>query len=204
MTKAIFAMLASMAVLGSSTGRAELKSAGLFVEPALTYELGKTSTDYPGPISNSSGDANGLGVGARLGFHVSEAIFLGVDGRYAKTDFKESSVNYSSKADETSWGPVLGLQMPRIGLRVWGEYVAGGTLDPASNNGLDLQYTDATGYRVGTGFRLSAVSLNLEYQNLKYGTTTLQQAGPFTPGSLGSVQPTSETWVASLSFPLEL
>ena len=47
---------------------AETTGVGLFVDPAVTYESGQTSTTYPAPFSNASGTSNGLGIGARLAF----------------------------------------------------------------------------------------------------------------------------------------
>jgi hypothetical protein len=179
--------------------------AGLFVEPSLTYELSDSTVNYPAPFSNSTGKVDGLGIGARVGFHLNESFFLGFDGRYAMPQFKDSSVQYDAKSVSTNWGPVIGVQMPDLGLRIWGSYILGGELNPEGSGSFDANFKNATGYRVGAGFRVSAVSLNIEYQQPKYGQSTLEQVGPFSPGStFDNVNLENKSWIASLSFPLEL
>lgn len=177
---------------------------GVFVEPFVSYEKGDSSIDYPSPFHSSSGDINGFGVGARLCIHIHDVIFLGLDGRYAKPKFKDSTNNLDSNATGYNYGAVLGVQTPVVGLRVWGTYVFGGQLDPESSNNVDLKFTEATGYRVGVGFRLAIVSLNVEYQDLKYGKTTLEAIGPFTPGADSNIDMRDKAWIASVSFPIEM
>jgi hypothetical protein len=189
---------------GSST-KSDEPRIGLFIEPSLTYERSDTSVNYPAPFSNSSGKADGFGIGARLGIHLKEVFFLGLDGRYSMPTFKDSSVSYDAKSVSTNWGPVAGLQMPNLGLRVWGGVILGGSLNPDRSGGLDINFKDTSGYRVGAGFRLLPISLNLEYQHLKYGQTILEQIGPFsTSTTFNNVTLENNSWVASASFPLEL
>lgn len=184
---------------------ADSDSLGLFVEPMVTYELGSTSTNYPSPLRSSSGNIDGLGVGARAGFHFSEVLFAAGDLRYSMPRFDDSSVSYNAKAVATNWGLVVGMQMPTLGLRVWGTYVLGGELNPEASSGLDVKFSRAQGYRIGAGFRVTAVSLNLEYQALRYDSTTLEQLGPFSSGAtLDGVVHENKSWLASVSFPLEL
>lgn len=181
------------------------KDGGLFLEPAITYEMLDTSTNYPAPLSDSTGKVQGLGLGARLGFHISEAFFLGVDARYSMPQVKDSSVNYDAKSTALNWGPVVGMQMPDMGIRIWGSYIAGGEMNPEASGSYDVKLQDGTGYRAGVGFHVASVSLNLEYQQLKYGKAVLEQIGPFSAGtSFNSVNPESKGWIASVSFPLEL
>ncbi len=181
------------------------ENGGLFVEPAVTYELGDTTVTYPTPLSNSTGSVAGFGIGARLGVHVHEALFLGVDGRYSMPRFKDSSVTYDADSVSTNWGAVLGLQMPTLGLRIWGVYLLGGDIDPKASGSFDVKVGSASGYRAGVGFRIGALSLNLEYQQIKYGTTDVEQFGPFSPGtSFDNVELENKSWIASVSFPLEL
>jgi len=121
--------------LGASPfASAQEGKSGLMIEPSVSYELGNTSIGYPAPFSNSTGTASGFGLGARLGFHFEEAFFLGLDARYSFPQYKDSSVNYDSVASSANVGPVIGMQMPNIGLRVWGALVLGGDLDPAGSN----------------------------------------------------------------------
>ncbi len=203
MTKLLF--IFSLSLAGLRLAHSEGNKGGLFVEPSLTYELGETDVNYPSPFSNSSGNSDGIGLGARVGFHISEVIFFGLDGRYALTKFKDSSVSYEENATSTNWGPVVGIQIPKFGLRVWGAYVLGGQLDPDSSSNLDVKFKKAQGIRVGTGFRISMVSLNLEYQQLNYRDTILQQVGPFSTNSdFGGVELENKSLIASLSFPIEL
>lgn len=187
------------------TPAAKAQDSGIFVEPSLTYELGDSKTNYPAPLSNSSGEISGFGLGGRGGFHVNEAIFVGLDGRYSFTKFKDSNVNYDADATGYNLAPVVGFQMPDIGLRVWGSYVVMGELNPEESRGWDVKYTDAMGPRIGAGFRIASISVNLEYQDLKYDKATLEAVGPFNPGdSFDNVELSNKSWIASVSFPLEL
>ncbi|MES2962800.1 MAG: outer membrane beta-barrel protein [Bdellovibrionota bacterium] len=191
-------MLASMSAEASEEG-------GLFIEPSATYETSTSSINYPSPLSDSSGKVEGFGVGARVGLHLQQALFIGIDGRYSMPKFTDSSTNSASNAKAWNWGPVLGLQMPDAGLRLWGGYVAGGELDPESSGSFDAKFANQTGYRLGVGFHVASVSLNLEYQDTKFGTTTVEQFGPFTPGTVfNDVNLKNKSWIASVSMPLEL
>lgn len=200
------ALLVCITISSNTTSAAEASESrgGLFIEPLLTYERGDTSVNYPSPLTSSSGRADGLGLGARVGFHLNEALFLGFDGRYSMPQFNDSSVSYDAKAIATNWGPVVGVQMPDIGIRLWGSYILGGDLNPESSGGFDVKFQEASGYRAGIGFRIASVSLNLEYQDLKYGKSVLEQIGPLTPGStFDSVNLKDKKWLASISFPME-
>jgi hypothetical protein len=197
-----FIFVASMLLVALPTFASE--AGGLFVEPFVSYEKGDSDIDYPAPFSNSSGDINGFGVGARLGAHFAEVVFVGLDGRYIRPHFKDSTNGISADASGYNYGAVLGVQTPVVGLRVWGTYVFGGQLDPESDNSVDLKFKDAKGYRVGVGFRIAIVSLNLEYQDLKYDTTVLQALGPFTSGAESSIDLKDKAWILSVSFPIEI
>lgn len=191
----------------SSTALA-VSSGGLFVEPMITYENGDTETNFPAPLSNSTGKVEGFGIGARLGVHILESVFIAADGRYSMPNFKDSSIDYKARATQYNLAPVVGVQMPGIGVRLWGAYVATGELNPEANgNNVDVKYTDATGYRVGAGFRVAMVSINAEYQELEYGKATIEDGGGifFPPGtSFDNVKLKNKSWLVSVSFPLEL
>lgn len=177
---------------------------GLMIEPMLTYEDGDTTTDYPAPLSDSSGEVRGSGFGARLGAHFGEIFFIGLDGRFSTPEFKDSSVGYEATSESTNYGAVLGVQMPIVGLRLWGTGIFSGNLNPESSNGYDFKFDNASGYRLGVGFKFLLVSLNLEYQQIKYGTATLEQAGAFTPGTVfDDVELENKSWIGSVSFPLQ-
>ena len=201
----IVSAVALIAVLAGGASAHAADGAGIYLEPSLTYELGNSTTHYPSPLSDASGTLEGFGVGARAGMHVSEAFLLGLDARYSMPQFKDSSVSYDARAVAWNFGPVIGMQMPIVGLRLWASYIAGGGLDPEKSGSVDVKFTEATGYRVGAGMRLAAVSLNLEFQQLKYNKGALESLGPFSPGTnLDSVNPDVKSWIASVSFPLEL
>jgi len=197
--------LLSMSLLGTAYG-ADIKKGGLFIEPILTYERGEGDIDYPSPINSSSSDIDGFGVGARVGFHVLESLFIGADGRYSMPKFKDSSLDQDTDSKAFNYGPVVGVQTPTtIGLRIWGGYILGGQLDPDKDQGVDVKFKKAKGYRVGAGIKLGIASLNLEYQDLKYDDTEVEEAGVFNPGtSYSNVELNNESWILSVSFPIGL
>ena len=167
----------------------------------MTYELGESKVDYPSPLGDSTLDANGFGIAGRLGFHINESFWIAIDGRYSMPGIDDS--NYTAPAVSTNYGPAIGIQMPNFGLRLWGVYVLGGEMDPEADGSLDVKFEEASGYRIGVGINLSIVSLNLEYQDLKYDTMKLEKIGPFSPGtSFDSVNGDLKSWIASVSFPL--
>lgn len=178
---------------------------GLFLEPAVTYETASGGITYPGPLGSSSGSSDGFGLGARLGFHLNEAFFLGFDFRYAMPEFKDSTVNYAAKATSTNLGPVIGMQMPNVGMRLWASYVMDGELNPERSGNFDVKFRNANGYRVGAGFKVASVSVNAEYKQVTYGKTIVEQAGPLTgEADLDSMKLGSNGWLASISFPVAL
>ncbi len=178
--------------------------AGVFVEPGVTYEKGDGELDFPDPFGGTSADVDGFGVMARVGFDFGNMLWVGADGRYSRPELD----NEDYKADATSWnyGPTAGLQMPTpLGLRVWGTWVLDGKLDPEEEDQLDVRFEKARGYRVGVGVKLAIVSVNLEYQQLKYDKAVLEEIGPFNPGTeFDDVDGTNDSWILSASFPIGL
>jgi Outer membrane protein beta-barrel domain len=178
---------------------------GLFVEPGITYETSSSSIDLPGPFGSTDGEIMGFGLAARLGFHINEAFFVGLDARYSMPKFDDTTTGINENAKAYNWGPVVGMQMPDVGLRVWGSYIAGGEMDPEGSSAFDGRFKDGTGFRVGAGFRVQAISLNLEYQEMNYGSANLDNALGFAPGTnFDSVELENKTWLASVSFPIQL
>ena len=198
-------ILSALLVVGfNQTAQAEL-SFGPFVEPSVTYERGDTGVNYPSPFSNRNGELEGFGVGARAGAHVGEIFFVGIDGRYSMPTYKDPAANYDETAKAINWGPVVGVQMPEYGLRVWGTYIAGGELDPDSGSSFDVKFKGAEGYRVGAGVRVKITSLNLEYQKIDYDEAVLESSGAFAAGtSLRGTELKNDSWVLSVSFPIEI
>jgi len=197
-------ILGAATLMWASLSMAEDKG-GLFVEPGVTYEVGSADGNFPG-TNGTDTDADGLGVMARVGFHLNEAFFVGLDGRYSRLTVKDTNapLNYDATGSAWNWGPVVGFQMPHIGLRVWGDYIVDDTIDPEANNGFDVKYGSGNGYRIGAGFHIGVVSLNLEYQDVKLDKVTVQQIGPFAPGTdFGGVELKNKSWIASVSFPME-
>lgn len=180
--------------------------AGFFAEPMVTYNLGsKTTTNWPTPFSDSTGSINGLGVGARVGMHLAEIFFVGADGRYLMPKFKDSSVNYDASATAYNWGVTGGLQTPIAGLRVWGTYIFDGQVDPERSGNIDVKLTKGKGYRIGVGMYVSVVSLNLEYQDLKYDNLNVESiAGVGANANFNSISTEDKAWIASVSFPIAL
>lgn len=178
--------------------------AGLFLEPGITYQSQDTKVNYGGALGESSGKNNGFGLGLRLGMHINEMFFAGVDGRYGLTRFEDSAVNTDVNARSYDLAPVIGFQMPDIGIRFWGSYVLWGEIDPdkvtSTTFNYDAKLSKANGYRVGAGFHLYSFSLNLEYQDLKYDSVDVDVFGT----TASAKDATSKGLVFGVSFPIEL
>ncbi len=201
-TSSAFAGLVAKADDNKSENRS-----GLYVEPMLTYEgSSKTKIDWPSPLTSSTGSLTGFGVGARLGFHIDEVFFVAADARYSKPTFKDSSLDTSSDATAYNYGVGVGVQAPVFGLRVWGDYIAGGELDPAADKGFDTKFTGGSGYRVGAGLRFDIVSINLEYQHMKYDKTDVSYSiAGFNPStSLNDSKLQNDSYILSVAFPIDL
>ena len=180
---------------------------GLFVEPGVTYEMGKHQTNYSQKYSvlkDSTASADGFGLVVRLGFHINEIFFVAADGRYGKLNFNDSSNNQSSTAEVYSLSPVLGVQMPNVGLRFWLGYVAASELNPGSAGGYDYKFKQGTGFLVGAGFRIKAVSLNVEYKDVNYASTDFEQTPIGVTSSNSDLTSEDKAWIASVTFPLQL
>lgn len=178
---------------------------GLFVEPGVTYEFSSGSTiEYPGPFTTSDASIYGLGLMARVGFHVYDALFLAADFRYARPNFKDTTHKLEATADAYNLAIVAGAQMPLVGLRVFASYIFAGGMNPGVySNSLDVNYTGASGYRVGAGMHVLMVSVNLEYQHIIYDTT-IESLGPFAVNSVyANDKLRNGSLILSASFPFE-
>ena len=182
-----------------------ISQAGIFVEPGITYQSDDTTIDYGGSTNKSSGKNTGLGISARFGFDASDIIFIGLDGRYAITKFEDSAFNTNVSAKSYNLGPVVGIQMPIVGLRVWGGYILSGELDPDEVTTSTIKYdgklAGAKGYRVGVGFHFILVSINLEYQDIKYNDNSATTSVGI-PVTLNEA--TEKGLVLGVSFPIGL
>lgn len=207
--KNVLALLAIVTMTGfahaqETTTTEDKPKAGLFVEPGIIYQSQDTTVDWGSAVSNSTGKNNGFGANVRLGMHINEMFFAGLDGRYLLTKFEDSAVNTDVNAKSYDVAPVIGFQMPDIGLRLWGSYVVWGELDPEKVTSTLINYdaklSKANGYRVGAGFHVYSFSINLEYQDLKYDTVDVDVL----PANFNPNIATSKGLVFGVSFPVEL
>lgn len=193
--------IASLIFAGAHAAKAEeLSKGGLFLEPSITYTSGEMKTSYP-VFNDSTEKTKGFGLGLRLGFHVYESVFIGGDVRYSMLDFDSSALNSNADANAYNYGVTVGVQTPLAGLRVWGTYILGGEIDPKEINNVDIKFKDLKGYRVGAGFYVAMVSINLEYQDAKYNKLESTQG---ITGTTDSITGEDKAWIASVSFPVSL
>lgn len=71
-------------------------------------------------------------------------------------------------------------------------------------NAVNIKYTGFNGYRVGVGFYVAMVSLNLEYQEANYNSVEVESVGPFTTSALQKMSDTQKGYVLSVSFPIAM
>lgn len=178
------------------------QAAGFYVEPGITYEKGDNELEWPAPLSDSTGNTKGLGVNLKLGFHAADSFFMGIDGSYSKPRFEQSATDYDADATSALYGVVLGAQMPVIGLRLWAGYIFGGDLDPEESGDIDVKFEDAKGPKVGLGFKILMVSLNIEYMDLEYNDSILEEPGSIS-GTLDN-KLKNKVGLVSISMPLTL
>jgi len=180
---------------------------GFYMEPMLLVTRADSSintSQLPMISDDTTGTEQGYGLGLRLGGHVSEILLLGVDARYAKTQMQDSSYG-SADAQSYNVAPVIGLQTPLFGIRLLAGYVAAGENNPeAGSRGLDLKFKDANGWRVGAGLHVAALSVNLEYQDLKYNTTDVESFGSLNVNSTSDIDVTNRGYALTIGFPIEL
>lgn len=175
--------------------------AGFYIEPGITYESSDSALDF-GILGTSTGTTQGLGVNLKLGYHADDVFFVGPDVSYSKPKFTLSTTNYDAAAASTMYGFIIGGQMPVVGLRIWGGYIFGGELNPEASGGFDVNFKDPQGLKVGVGFKVVMVSVNVEYMDLEYQTSAIEAAGPFS-GSIDN-KLKNKVGLVSVSFPLTL
>jgi len=199
-------LFSSMLMAFSGHVMAQDSAGGLFVEPMVTWERGRGDVNLPSPFSSAETELDGFGIGARFGGHVYETVFLAVDGRYSIPKFKDNQLNQDADAKAWNIGPVVGMQMPTpFGLRVWGGWILAGGVDVDRSQSVKEEFKSGMGYRIGAGVKLALVSLNIEYQKVKYDETVIEEVGIFTPNSTrNDVELTNEAMVLSVSFPIAI
>ena len=205
MKKIILLSSAMMAFSGLSFAQSS-NEGGLFVEPMLTWERGRGDVNFPSPKSSAETQADGFGLGARFGGHGYNTVFLAVDGRYSMPTFKDNQLNQNADAKAWNIGPVVGMQMPTpFGLRVWGGWIMAGGMDVDKSQNVKEEFTSGNGYRIGAGVKLSVVSVNIEYQSIKYDETKLSEIGPFNVNeTFSNVNLKNDSMILSVSFPLAI
>ena len=176
--------------------------AGFYIEPGLTYEKGDNSIQWPAPFSESSGESKGLGLNVKLGYHADDVFFVGFDGSYSQPKFENSSVNYSADATSTTYGAIVGVQMPIVGLRLWGGYIFAGELNPKADGNFDVKFSSAKGPKLGVGFKVLMVSLNFEYMDLEYDKADAELAGALSGELTDNLK--NKVGVVSVSLPFTL
>ncbi len=187
--------------------RSRISKGGLFIEPMIFGSQEDTSIEssqISGLLSDTSGTSRGYGVGLRFGGHVSEVFLIGIDGRYSKNQM-EDSFYQSADADVYNIAPMVGLQTPLFGVRLLAGYVLTGENNPAAGvQGLDLKFKEASGWRLGAGLHVGPVSVNVEYQDLRYNTTEVESIGSLALNDDVSVDSRTNGYVLTLGFPVEL
>jgi hypothetical protein len=144
---------------------AKSMAAGFYFEPGVFYESGKGTVD----LDDSEATTKGLGVDLKLGMHfVDRMLFVALDGTYSKPKFEHDNTSYSADATSSTYGAVIGVQTPLLGLRLWAGYVFGGTLDPEESGLFDVKFDEASGPKMGVGIKIVFVAINVEYMDLKY------------------------------------
>jgi hypothetical protein len=203
-----FILLSSLLAAFSGVVHAEdgTSEAGFFVEPMVTWERGRGDVDFPSPISSADTKLDGFGVGARIGMHVWESFFIAADGRYSLPTFKDNKLGLDVDAKAWNVGPTAGIQMPTLfGLRVWAGWIVASEVDPDEGKNVNVKFESGQGYRVGAGIKLSIVSLNIEYQKIKYDQSRLEDVGVFATNAVrNDVKLDNDTMVLSVSFPIAI
>ncbi|QLY25741.1 outer membrane beta-barrel protein [Bdellovibrio sp. KM01] len=148
---------------------AQAMATGFYFEPAVFYESGAGKVD----VDDSDATTKGMGLDLKLGMHfVEHMLFVGLDGSYSKPKFKHDNTGYEADATSSTYGAIIGVQTPLVGLRFWAGYVFGGTLDPEESGLFDVKFDEAKGPKVGLGIKIFFIAVNFEYMDLKYSKGT--------------------------------
>ena len=141
----------------------------LFFEQGTNYDFNDSTINYPAPMGSSRVYVKRPGVAGRLGFRITESLFIAADGRYSRPRLRDDSRDYGATVNSFNWAPVLGWQIPELRLQVWSAWIAGGSVSPDDfRNAWSWKPKGVGGWRMGAGIKVAKVSLNFEYQHLKY------------------------------------
>lgn len=180
---------------------------GFFIEPMLTatqQDSTVRTSQLPIVTGDTKGNSKGFGAGVRIGGHASDILIVALDGRYSRVDVDDSFYS-KAKADVYNVAPMIGLQTPLFGVRIMAGYVVAGENNPgAGSQNIDLKFKEASGWRVGAGVHIYAISINLEYEDLTYNTTEVESFGSVAVNNSTSVDSNSRGYTLSLGFPIAL
>jgi hypothetical protein len=201
-------VLTAMALIGfSGAAQAEVARGGFYIEPGATYTFkGNGKIGTTNPITNGpdiSGSQQGPGATLRVGAHVNDIFFAGLEGLYIRDKFDGEGV--TATGNEWAVGAFGGVQMPWIvGLRVWGGYLPYAQVDYDRSNGYKSRFTNGRGWKVGAGFRIAIVSINFEYMKLAYHNAdqNYNGSGGFTVNNAAKYD--HDAYMVGVSFPLAL
>lgn len=175
--------------------------AGLYIEPALTYEKADNTIAWPSPLTASTGSSAGAGLNLKAGWAFGEWIYAALDADLSAPTFKNSAVNYDAEATSNLFAGILGVDLP-LGFRVWGGYVFDGYLDPKSSNGYDVNFKKANGLKLGAGFKIIFISLNFEYMDLQYDDSKVEMLAGVGTNITLSEKAKNKFYVFSVSLPI--
>lgn len=137
-------------VLLITFGLVPIASAGGFFEPYAGYEIGDQEQN------NTSYDTKGPNLGFRVGYVVSEPIYLGLEYVLADLDVDRPSSDTNIKT--TDVGLVIGGSLSSV--RLWLTYWLSST---GNSDNPDTTYKGDGGYKFGLGFNVfGQVNFNVE------------------------------------------
>jgi hypothetical protein len=182
------------------------KGSGLYLEPGAVYEFkgnGSINGNFAGGANLLSGNETGPGGTLRVGANVYKIFFAGLEGLYLRDTQDTRLGNFTG--NEYGGGVFAGVQMPWVvGLRVWGGYLPWVVDDFDKTNGFRPHFSDGRGWKVGAGFRVSIVSINVEYMRLNFHSASVDIDGGSSVGSSSDITHKQDAWLAGISFPLTL
>ncbi|MCO4794996.1 MAG: outer membrane beta-barrel protein, partial [Bacteriovoracaceae bacterium] len=159
----------------------------------------------------TTGETNGIGVGARLGFQYL-GLMGGVQydmGMGSELEATNTTVTTKDDIKKSHLGVFVGYNLPMM-LRLWGTYYLDSKIegDEAAGSDAGIDAIDSTntwkggGYGLGVGFTgLPFLSINLEYKTFEYDEQ--DDTDDPTDTTLNPVVESSEI-VLSVSFPINL
>ena len=161
------------------------------VEPYLGY------ASATGEVGNADTEASGIQYGARLGVNFT-VISLGVQYDQTKsTDYKFKSTDGKSDAKFSNLGAFVLASLPVVGWRVWGSYFFDAQAEGTKSGGAITDGTKwgGTAVGLGIGYKLPVLpaAINLEYRKATYDKK-----------DIAPLEATHESWIGTVSFPLDI